>query len=387
MGACRLGFNHVVKMKTNKFSISFSRTAAIASLIACAASCAKKNHEPPQPQPPLPEPPMTNSVATNPNGTNAVAGTNVPPAPAETAVTVTNVQVSPEITNPPPAETTLKAPETTTLAETNVPGHNAVVEMPANPPVAPTNFYPAIIAGNAGNASVAGSLRPVGGQTRADYFLRLRAGYEYIYHGDNNDAYWLSAKFFAYGDGLRERAGKNGWLIPDADAEISSSYLAKPDNAPHPGSDAGLRFRTDFTWPWLRWTALASAPTNSGCPFCQPLALGLGPTVNVGFDHLYDETDYRFASYAGLRLTFNRSGFIEYTVGDTEGLDGTRQQLVAEIPFYESRDGEVRYYVRGLWNHGSNNKPDILEGGLFLEMPLSTLDSPGKWGDLVPFEQ
>ena len=52
------------------------------------------------------------------------------------------------------------------------------------------------------------------------------------------------------------------------------------------------------------------------------------------------------------RLTFNRSGFIEYTMGDTVGLAGTREQIVTEIPFYESRDGEVRYYLRGLWNRG-----------------------------------
>ena len=366
-------------MKANKFSIALSTMAALASLIACIAGCAKKNHEPPQPQLPLPEPLPTNSVTDN---TGAPAVTNVPAAPAASAITVTNVPAPAEITNPPPAETTVKAPETTTLAETNVPGHTAVVEMPAQPPVAPTNFYPASITSNAPNACC---LQPLSGETGTNFFLRFRAGYEHIYHGDNNDSYWLSAKFYAYGDGLREQAGKNAWLIPDADAEISSLYLAKPDNNPHPGSDEGLRFRADFTWPWIRWTALASAPPHSGCPFCQPLALALGPTVNVGFDHLYDETDYRFARYAGLRLTFNRSGFVEYTAGDTEGLDSTRQQIVTEIPFYESRDGEVRYYLRGLWNHGTSHTPDILEGGLFLEMPFSTLISPCKWGDLVPF--
>lgn len=366
-------------MKVNKFSINLSRTAALAGLIACAAGCAKKSHEPPPPPPPAPELPPTNSTASE---TNVVAATNGLVATATNAATATNFPATPVITNPPPAETTIKAPETTTLAETNVPGHIAVVEMPANPPVAPTNFYPATITSNAPNACC---LRPVGGEEGGTNFcLRFRAGYEHIYHGDNNDSYWLSAKFYAYGDGLRESAGKNGWLIPDADAEISSLSLAKPDNHPHPGSDAGLRFRADFTWPWFRWTALACAPTNSGCPFSRPLALAFGPTVNVGFDHLYDEADYRFARYAGLRLSFNRSGFVEYTVGDTEGLDSTRQQIVAEIPFYESRDGEVRYYLRGLWNHGTSHQPDILEGGLFLEMPLSTLVSPCKWGDLVP---
>jgi hypothetical protein len=366
-------------MKTNKFSISLSVAAGLAALLACAPGCAKKNHELPQPTPPAPKPLPTNSVVNH--ATNAAAATNIIAAPATNTLTVTNVQATSVITNPPPAETTVNAPATTTLAETNVPGHAAVVEMPATPPAAPTNFYPATIASNPPNACC---LSPVGAESGTNFFLRFRAGYEHIYHGDNNDSYWVSAKFYAYGDGLREQAGKNGWLIPDADAEISSGYLAKPDNNPNPGSDPGLRFRADFTWPWLRWPALVSA-TNSGCPFCHPLAFTLGPTVNVGFDHLYDETDYRFARYAGVRLTFNRSGFIEYTAGETEGLDGTRQQVVAEIPFYESRDGEVRYYLRGLWNHGSSSKPGILEGGLFLEMPFSTLVSPCKWGDLVPF--
>lgn len=349
-----------------------SRTATLAGLIAYAAGCAKKNHEP------LPSEPLATNAAASANNTNAAADTNIPAASVSSVVLATNVSAAPEITNLPPAETTLKAPETTTLAETNVPGHTAVVEMPSQPPVAPTNFYPATI-----TSSLTPS--PLVGENAGNFFVHFRGGYEHINHGDNNDSYWLSAKFYAYGDGLRERAGKNGWFIPDASAEITSSDLAKPDNNPHPGSDAGLGFRADFTWSWLRWTALACAPTNSGCPFCQPLALALGPTVNVGFDHLYDESDYRLARYAGLRLTFNRSGFVEYTAGETEGLNGTRQQIVAEIPFYQSRDGEVRYYLRGLWNHGSNSKPDILEGGLFLDLPVSTLISPSKWGDLVPF--
>jgi len=372
-------------MTTNKFSITLSRTATLAGLIACAAGCTKKNHEPSPSQPPLPEPLATNAAAsTNNNSTDAATSTNIPPATLSSVVIATNIPPALDITNPPPAETTLKAPEITTLAETNVPGHTAVVEMPAKPPVAPTNFYPATITSSS-PPTAALTPTPLTGEAEGNFFVHFRAGYEHINHGDNNDSYWLSAKFYAYGDGLRERAGKNGWFIPDASAEITSSYLAKPDNDPHPGSDEGLGFRADFTWPWLRWTALASATTNSGCPFCQPLALALGPTVNVGFDHLYGESDYRFARYAGLRLTFNRSGFVEYTAGETEGLNGTRQQIVAEIPFYQSRDGEVRYYLRGLWNHGANNKPDILEGGLFVDLPVSTLISPSKWGDLVPF--
>jgi hypothetical protein len=346
-------------------------------LIACGLSCAKKSSAPEKAVPPPPEPAPTNSVTDN---TTNSAATN---APAETAPVVTNAPAAAqEITNPPPAETTTKAPETAPMTATNLPGHAEVVEMPTNTPVAPTNFYPAEIASN--NACC---LAPVSETGSTNFFLSFRVGYEHVYHGDNNDSYVLDAKFYAYGDGLRESAGKNGWLIPDADAEISSGDLAKPDYVAHGGSDNGLQFRADFTWPWIRWTALASANSNSVCPYCEPLAFTLGPTVNVGFDHLYDEWKYRFAHYAGLRLTINRSAFIEYTVGDTIGLAGTRQQIVTEIPFYQSRDGEVRYYLRGLWNHGDSNKPDILEGGLFLEMPFTTLVRPDKWGDLVPFGQ
>jgi hypothetical protein len=380
--ACGLGVKPLFIMKAKRFAIACSLTAAIAGIIACAVSCAKKSNEPVNPPPP--PPPPTNGPASNTNtvaATNEVAATNLA---AEHAVTITNVPAAPEITNPPPAETTVTAPKPAET-ETNPPGHLTVVEMPTNPPVAPPNFYPPAVATN---PPATCCLQPIGQEEGGctNFFLRFRVGYEHIYHGDNNDSLWLSAKVYAYGDGLREAAGKNGWLIPDADAEISSAYLAKPDNNPHPGSDQGLDFRAAFTWPWVHWTLNQSAAcTNYVCPFCQPVTFRLGPTVNVGFDHLYDESDYRFARYAGLRLTFNRSGFVEYTAGDTDGLSGTRQQLVIELPFYESRNGEVRYYLRGLWNHGSSNKPDIYEGGVFVEMPFSTLVRPGKWGDLVPF--
>jgi hypothetical protein len=314
--------------------------------------------------------------------TNAVPTNSV--APADTAAVATNTPppAAQEITNPPPAETTVISPATAPMTATNLPGHAEVVEMPTNPPVAPTNFFPATIA-----TPSTCSARPAPAAGNTNFFFSLRGGYDHIYHGDNNDSYRAGVKFYAYGDGLREAAGKNAWLIPDVAAEISSGDIAKPDYDPHRGSDSGLQFRADFTWPWFHWTSLMFARSNSVCPFCQPLTMGLGPTVDVGFDHLYNEWKYRFARYAGLRLTFNRSGFIEYTMGDTVGLAGTREQIVAEIPFYESRDGEVRYYLRGLWNHGSSSKPDILEGGVFLEMPFSTLIKPEKWGDLVPCGQ
>jgi len=360
-------------MKIHKLSIPLSMTAGLVGLVACAVSCAKKNNAP-EKTPESTPPPPTNSMAEN---TVPAAPTNTP-APVETNVVVTNVPAaSVEITNPPPAETTTTAPTN----EANLPGHSTVVEMSTNAPVPPANFYPATMTTNALLSPVAGGL----GCT--NLFLALRGGYEHIYHGDNNDSYWFSAKLYAYGDGLREDAGKNGWLIPDVDAEISTGYVPKPDRDPHPGSDTGLRFRANFMWPWFHWSTMSGDP-NSIFPFSRPLTLALGPTFNLGFDHLYNgETDFRFANYAGVRLTFNRSGFIEYTVGRTEGLDSVRQQIVAELPFYESRDGAVRYFLRGLWNHGLSRDPDVLEGGVFVEMPLGLLITPEKWGDLVPFVQ
>jgi hypothetical protein len=315
-------------------------------------------------------------VANNASATNAAVMTNG--APSAEIAGATNVVV-PEITNAPPAETTLKAPEPNEVAETKIPGHLAVVEMATNPPAAPEQFYPV------STGTPAARLAPVDPYGDPKYYgLNLRAGYEHMNHGDNNDSFYLSAKLYVWGDGWREAAGKNGWLIPDLDAEMASEPVAKPDQNPHPGSDDGLLFRADFTWPWLRWTALAAAKTNSVCPFYQPMEFRFGPTVNIGFDHLYDEADYRLARYAGVRLTCNRDGFIEYTVGGTDGLDGTRQQILAEIPFYESRDNEVRFYLRGLWNHGASNRPDILAAGVFVEMPLSLFVTPAKWNDLVP---
>jgi hypothetical protein len=363
-------------MKINKLSVPISTTATLAFVLTCALSCAKKNTVADNPLPAPPEPLPTNfAVADNTNpATNG--------ADAEHPITITNLadtaSTTAGITNPPPAETTAKVADSNvaTLTSTNT----TVVEMPTTFPAAPTNFYSADF-----TKSSCCTADSHGTPGSTNYFFRLRAGYQHINHGDNNDTVTAGLKFYAYGDGLRERAGKNGWLIPDADAEISSQYLPKADSNRNPGSDAGLRLRANFTWPWIHWTTAMLARTNSVCPFSRPLTFGLGPTVNVGFDHLYNESDYQFANYAGVRLTFNRSGFIEYTGGSTHGLDGTRQQVVTEIPFYESRDGEVRYYLRGLWNRGDHSKPDVLEGGLFLEMPFSTLTHPCKWGDLVPF--
>ncbi|HUC86633.1 MAG TPA: hypothetical protein VL970_15660, partial [Candidatus Acidoferrales bacterium] len=206
-----------MKIKHPCFPLSLA--AALAGLVACAVSCAKKSSDaekPVRPTEPLPAKaePKTPTVAI----TNTVAVSDVT-ATSETAVT--RAPVVPEITNVPPAETTLKAPETNEMAETNLPGHLAVVEMPTNPPTAPRNFYPETVQG-----AKAYSWTPIDDEGSTNYYLSLRAGYEHINHGDNNDSYYLSAKFYAWGDGLREAAGKNGWLVPDMAAEIASQSIA-----------------------------------------------------------------------------------------------------------------------------------------------------------------
>jgi hypothetical protein len=249
--------------------------------------------------------------------------------------------------------------------------------------VAPTNFYSANFVN--GSCCADHCTLPDQAPGSTNFFFRFRAGYQHINHGDANESYYLGVKFYAYGDGLRSRAGKNGWLIPDATAEISHQDVPKTEQTIDRGSAEGTRFRADFTWPWIHWTTRLFVRTNSVCPFSQPLTFTLGPTVNLGYDQLSGESDPRFARYGGVRLTFNRSGFIEYTGGATDGLNGTRQQVVTELPVYQSRDGEVRYYLRGLWNRGDRSQPDVLEGGFFVEMPFHTLTRPCKWGDLVPF--
>ncbi|HEX9046470.1 MAG TPA: hypothetical protein VF988_05535 [Verrucomicrobiae bacterium] len=220
-----------------------------------------------------------------------------------------------------------------------------------------------------------------------NFYMRLRVGYQHIYHGDNNDAPWVSAKFYAYGDGLRSHVPQNGWLMPDVDSEFSFQAIPKPDQARPSGSGDGIRLRAGATWPWFRWHTEAFGDEESLCPYYRPLRFALGPTINLGFDNLYNGSDFRLARYVGARLTMNRDAFIEMTVGGTDGLDGTRGQLITELPLYESRNGEVHYYFRGLWNFGASDKPDVLEAAVFLEMPFPTLIRPYKWKDLAPFTQ
>ena len=353
-------------MKNSKLTLPLSITATLAFIITCGISCTQKT-TPPESNGPTsaPKPQPTNSAepsaATAP--ANHVAVTN---AASTAAATKENAAA---ITNLPPA------PE---LAPTAPPSTNSVVvEMPAMPPTAPAKFYSDEPTLKTCCANVT--------TTNRNYYLSFRAGYQHISYHDNRDTYYLGAKFYANGAGLREQAGKNAWLVPDASAEISHQYLPKPDGIPTPGTGEGIQFRAEFFWPWMHWTTPVSSRSKTVCPLCRPLALGLGPVAEVGFDQLFDGSSARLARYAGARLTINHDGFIEYTGGGTDGLSGTRQQVIAELPIYTSRDGEVRYVLHGEWNRSDEAQPDVLSGGLFLEMPICILTQPKKWSDLVPF--
>lgn len=350
-------------MKNRKPTVSVSLAASLALMITGGLSCSQKGPSPQGNSPqPAPEPLPTNSVPT----AKANAATN------NLTVTVITSNAPASIATPPPATTT---PATAPVVAP--PSKTVVVEMPSSPPTRPTKFY--------SDEPPLKSCCEGGADTKHNYYLSFRAGYQHINYHDNRDTYYVGVKFYANGADWRAAAGKNAWLVPDATAEISHQYLPKPDGSATPGTGEGLQFRADLFWPWLNWTSCTLARTNPVCPLCRPLALGLGPVVEVGFDQLFDGSSARFARYAGARLTVNHAGFIEYTAGGTDGLSGTRQQVIAELPIYSSRDGEVRYVLRGEWNRSDEAQPDVLSGGLFLEMPFSIFAQPKKWSDLIPF--
>jgi hypothetical protein len=240
-----------------------------------------------------------------------------------------------------------------------------VIEMPATTPQPPPNFYPSDVA------------------TNRDYSFRFRAGYQHANYHDNNDTYWLSVKFAACGERFRHRAGKNGWLVPDADVEFSHQDLAKKSG----GTDEGLQLDVNAFWPWFNWVMNVCSRTNVSCPYSGPLKFTLGPVANVGFDQLFDGTSPQNYGHGGARLTLNRDGFIEYIFGGAENLGGVRQRLVGELPLYQSRDHQVRYLVRGVWDHTTGSQPDLLQGAFLVEMPLDFITTPSKWNDLVPFKK
>jgi hypothetical protein len=270
-----------------------------------------------------------------------------------------------QITNPPVAVPT--APATPEPAPT-APAAKAlpkVVEMPETVPTAPKNFYSQDFTTN--------------GCSSPDYYFALRAGYEHAGYGDNSDTWYAGIKFYARPDKLRQQAGKNAWLVPDADAELAHHFLAKPDGTANPGSDEGLRLRASFYWSWVNWTTKVLARENCACPFAQPLHFAFGPAFTTGFDKSFDGSGFRFARYGGARLSVNRYAFVQYAFGRTDGFGGHNQELIGELPFYVSRDGQIRGVIRGEWCRGSSGAPDYYQLGAFAEMPLALLLHPRDW--------
>lgn len=358
-------------MKKQIYATPVLMTAALASIIASSLSCGKTTPAKPTD--------AANSSATGQAATASATNWTTPAKPAAAgavlALTLSQTNAAPELAAPATPELAPTAPAVKPATKT--------VEMPATVPVAPKKFYSDDYATTEKQAH---AMRKVGGE-RDDYFFRLRAGYQHTYHGDNNDTWYAGVKFYAHPDDLRASAGKNGWLIPDADVEFSHQALAKPDNSASPGSAQGLNLRASFFWPWVPWTTRLMARENCLCPYAQPLEFTFGPTMNFGADYLFEDNHTRFARYFGARMAINRDAFVEYTLGATDGLNGTRQQALAELPFYVTRDRQVRYVFRGLWNRGDHSKADLLQAGVFLEMPLGLLAHPRQWGDLVPFVQ
>ena len=317
--------------------------------------------------------PATAPATPAPDASTAVA------KPETTAPTET-----PTISNTPPAITTVKAttaPEK--IQEAPAPTKPAakpetkIVEMSTTVPQAPTNFYSGDMAATHAATTIT---------TNQNYFFRFRAGYQHTSFGGNNDTYWLSLKFYAFGNQWRQDVGKNAWLVPDSSAEISHQDLPKNQSGNNSGTTDGLQVAANFFWPWGNWTVKNASATKAFCPFSGPLAIAIGPTANVGFDQLFNSgSSPETFGHGGARLTLNRDAYIEYTVGEAQNLPGTRQQLATELPIYQSRDGQVRYVVRGLWDHVGGSHPDLLQGVFLVEMPFDFLITPSKWSGLIPF--
>ncbi|MDR3456327.1 MAG: hypothetical protein P4N60_02685 [Verrucomicrobiae bacterium] len=363
-------------MKKYTLSAPLLVTAALAPVIALNLGCGKRNSarsdrwDTPEGGTNMPVFAPTNSQ-TNANGS---------PASAAGAV-------NPEITNPPAAvTTTVAAPATPDIAPTApadkaekhtkaaASKHTKVVEMSDTPPVAPEKFY---------NGEFATNHVSLGHEP--DYYVTVRAGYQHAGYGDNSDTWYGGFKFHAYPDNLRTRAGKNAWLIPNLDAELSHQFLARPDRTAARGSAEGMELRADLYWPWLKWSTDALSRENSVCPFTRPMHFTVGPVFATGFEKTFDGSGIRFDRYGGARLTINRSAFIQYAYGKTDGIGHNRQEVLGEVPFYISRDGEVRYVFRGEWSRGDLNLPDYYQLGAFVEMPLDLLVRPREWRDLIPF--
>lgn len=349
-------------MKKNTLATPLLLSASLASVVALNLSCGKKTSNLSAPE-------------SAPGGNINLAPTRPNPAP------------SPVITNTPAAITTAPAaPGTPDLAPTASAVKSTdkkwwqrfggkTVEMSTNAPTAPKNFYPEDFSTN--HVSLLDS--------RSDYYFAARAGYEHASYGNDRDTWYAGIKFYANPTQLRARAGKGGWLVPDFSAEFSHQALARPDKATNPGAGDGVQFQTELYWPWVNWTTKVFARENCACAFAKPMTITFGPVFVTGFDKTFEGSGFRFSRYGGARLAVNRYAFLEYTFGKTDGFADTRQEFLGELPFYISRDEQVRYVLRGEWIRSDRRRDDYYQVGAFVEMPLGLLFRPRDWHDLIPF--
>lgn len=363
-------------MKKNQLAIPLLMTASLASVVALNLSCGKKTPSTAT-SPTVPEIPATNlpsadAVPTNsPITTNATSLMAVNPPATLNAASSSAPAAPAEITNPPVAATAPVAPATPEIAPT-APAEKPVVktvEMPTTVPAAPAEFYSRDFT----NQPIA-----IAKSKKSDSHLNLRLGYSHVGYGNSRDTVYGGVKFYFEPDALREKAGKNAWLLPNTSAELVHQYLPKPDKSGS-GSTPGLQLRANAYWPWAKWTCDSLTRENCSCSYAQPLHFTAGPTVTAGFDRTFEGSGFRFARYAGVRLAVNRYAFVEYALGRIDGLGRNRQQLIAELPIYSSHDGDVRYALRGEWSRGDRNLPDYFQLGAYIEMPLELALRPRDW--------
>ena len=348
-------------MKNSNLPVPVVMSASLASLLALNLSCGKQTQTP------------TNHLEISAAETNLIVKAGVLPATNPPVATI-------EITNPPVGPSTpTNVPATPEIAPTaSAPAltkSNAkVIEMPSGQQEAPKNFYPDNYSTN----------RAALFNNQSDYYFTARAGYEHTGYGNSRDTWYAGIKFYAHPEQLRARAGKLQWLVPDATVEFSHQALARPAGVTNPGAGDGVQLRADFYWNWINWTTRVFARENCACAYAQPMNFSLGPVFETGFDKTFEGSAFRASRYVGARLSLNRYAFVQYTFGKTDGLGDLRQELLGELPFYISRNREVRYVLRGEWSRGDQALPDYYHVGVFAEMPLDLLVHPRQWRELVP---
>ena len=349
-------------MKNSNLPVPVVMSASLAALIALNLSCGKQT---------LPPPDHLEISAPKTNLTVKAEGLTATNPPVTTVETTNPPAVQVAHTNGPATPEIAPTASAPALTKSNA----KIVEMPTGIPSAPKNFYPDNYSTNR-----AALFNP-----QSDYYFTARAGYEHTGYGNSRDTWYAGIKFYAHPEQLRARVGKLQWLVPDATVEFSHQALARPDGATNPGAGDGLQLRADFYWSWINWSTRVFARENCACAYAQPMNFSLGPVFEIGFDKTFEGSAFRASRYVGARLSLNRYAFVQYTFGKTDGLGHMRQELLGELPFYLSRNREVRYVLRGEWSRGDNALPDYYQIGVFAEMPLDLLVRPRQWRELVPF--